>query len=691
MSDLDDVDWEQEQSEDEILQIPTLSIEPKQKKRKLAVYTENDKKAARKQHKTELHALFKRSIKRFQSDGEDKILSFLTTQLPEEFMHQREKGGTQLLLQVRDWFHHWFFLVPNDDVSEEEGRDGCDLKTLENIFSVKAGTLCQLNQLFFWILRTLSFDCRLLFTLDPLPPRPSFISSTTTSSTSMNTLENSRGNRKKVRSAAELIKPTGTNIDTCPSVENFVDGKKDESVCEDSVKRKNRTQGWVDIDPICWTEVLVEAEIKESAAPPMVFDLTDDASPTSVVRGSLERRWVPVEPMRGVFHSHEGVERLLRLRRAALAYVLALERDGKVKDVTFQYAQNPVRTRARRLDGTDSPWWDKLLQRHNTQYQDGEKKEPLESAILETSEKKIPIPTSVAAFKTHPKYILLSQLGKTQVLSPLAKPRGLFKGQLIYLREDVADLKTERQWRKSLKVVRAGEEPFKVVPVQGRKGDKGGEVATEGETKREMKLFATWQVQAAENSPLERVLDLTDFGTEDAAANNGIIDLSEDTCIPGTVDSRNNNKDTTLKDPKDNSSSLNSGSHVVITEKIPTNEHGNIEVWDADPRWVPKGAVYLPDSNTKAVAEELGLQFVPALTGFSKETRGWDRTVTKPVIQGGVVLERDLEVLVKELRRKELEKAKMVAERRETKAVKNWRRLVQLKLSREKLRIQYGY
>jgi Rad4 beta-hairpin domain 1 len=58
------------------------------------------------------------------------------------------------------------------------------------------------------------------------------------------------------------------------------------------------------------------------------------------------------------------------------------------------------------------------------------------------------IPTSKASFKNHPLYAISSSLNQREVLAPdaNARIRGVFKGEMVYLRKDVSVARTSRQW-----------------------------------------------------------------------------------------------------------------------------------------------------------------------------------------------------------------------------------------------------
>lgn len=56
-----------------------------------------------------------------------------------------------------------------------------------------------------------------------------------------------------------------------------------------------------------------------------------------------------------------------------------------------------------------------------------------------------PMPTTVGAFKMHGKYVLASHLKKYQVFWP-PEPAGEFRGEAVYLRENVQPVRSKEAW-----------------------------------------------------------------------------------------------------------------------------------------------------------------------------------------------------------------------------------------------------
>ena len=166
-----------------------------------------------------------------------------------------------------------------------------------------------------------------------------------------------------------------------------------------------------------------------------------------------ERKWIPVDVLTGKINNPSDIES--RLAKPVM-YVLAVNMKGRVKDVTRRYSSNYL-TQSRKLrvdevwfDSTLCPWLDRDNKKEDTE-------------LIKKSEEG-PLPTSVSAFKGHPLYALQRHLLKFEAIYPVEAPSlGFIKGEPVYARECVHTLLGRTAWLKEGKVVRIGEEPYKVV------------------------------------------------------------------------------------------------------------------------------------------------------------------------------------------------------------------------------------
>lgn len=119
---------------------------------------------------------------------------------------------------------------------------------------------------------------------------------------------------------------------------------------------------------------------------------------------------------------------------------------------------------------------------------------------------------------------------------------------------------------------------------------------------------------------------------------------------------------------------------------IPTNEHGNIEVWGGNSMYVPEGATFIDHPLAIKAAKSLAIQYVPALVGF--ESKG---TITIPKIGGIVVLTIYAPLLYDALFEMSAWKNEVEYNKKEEEILGKWARLARRLLTRQRLKDEYGH
>jgi len=194
-----------------------------------------------------------------------------------------------------------------------------------------------------------------------------------------------------------------------------------------------------------------------------------------------EAKWVTVDLLTGKVGCPGELE---SKASKPMLYVMAINNSGKVKDVTQRYASNFL-TQTRKLR-VEQAWLEKLLINYK---ETDDCKEDLELARIATD---APLPTSIAAFKDHPLYALQRHLLKFEAIYPPTAPTlGFIKGEAVYARECVRSLQGRTSWLKEGKVVRVGEEPYKVVKARPKWDRMSGKWLTE----EPLDVFGEWQVE----------------------------------------------------------------------------------------------------------------------------------------------------------------------------------------------------
>lgn len=272
-----------------------------------------------------------------------------------------------------------------------------------------------------------------------------------------------------------------------------------------------------------------------------------------------------------------------------------------------------------------------------------------EETSLQQSATKEPIPTSKAAFKKHPLYVIRSVLTSTEVLVPDAKKRvcGIFKGELVFLRRDVETALPAKKWLYRGRKVKDVELKRPTLRVKARKKPVN---AQQG-----FKALKTYGVgkgnDGSEESREQQILE----GSEPLG--DGMIDLfgkwQTDPWSPPYV-----------------------GPH----DPIPINEYRNIELDLINP-----GLVHIGDLERVAmVAKTLDIPYAPCLLGF--EGHGGNRT---PTIKGIVIHLHNEELLREAHAEMYNHLIQQEHEQRQKSILLRWKRLMMGVLTKDRLENEY--
>jgi xeroderma pigmentosum group C-complementing protein len=249
----------------------------------------------------------------------------------------------------------------------------------------------------------------------------------------------------------------------------------------------------------------------------------------------------------------------------------------------------------------------------------------IEDTELTSAEVREPMPRNIQDFKDHPVYALERHLRRNEVLSPKAMPSGTVgagsRGPLekVYRRKDVMIARSADKWYRMGRVVKPNEIPPKWLPKKARPRGHGFDVDDEADE------------QDAAGTPVY---------TEDQ---------------------------TDLYEPP-----------PVRNGRIPKNKFGNIDVYV--PSMIPYGAVHVRHEYAAKAAHLLGVDYAPALTGFS--FRGRHGTA---VLDGIIVAheyEESIQAVIDGLGSLE---AEVLEERRRLAALQQWRRFLMALRIRERV------
>ena len=169
-----------------------------------------------------------------------------------------------------------------------------------------------------------------------------------------------------------------------------------------------------------------------------------------------------------------------------LLYVVALDADGHIKDVTPRYASSwcTVERKAR----ISEDWWNVTLESYCPAREENEKEdEDIYTTLLSR-----PLPVKKQEFRGHPLYALPSQLLKYEAVYPKSSSvLGYYSSEPVFSRSCIHTLHCRENWLKEGKVVKKGESPYKVVQSHFIKKN----VSPNPSGKKDVHLFGQWQTE----------------------------------------------------------------------------------------------------------------------------------------------------------------------------------------------------
>lgn len=234
-----------------------------------------------------------------------------------------------------------------------------------------------------------------------------------------------------------------------------------------------------------------------------------------------------------------------------------------------------------------------------------------------------PLPTVIGTYKNHPLYALKRHLLKYEAIYPeTAAIIGYCRGEAVYSRDCVQTLHSRDTWLKQGRVVRLGEVPYKMVKGYSNRARRARLAEPQLQNQNDLGLFGKWQTE--EYQP-----------------------------------------------------------PVAVDGKVPRNEFGNVYLFL--PRMMPVGCVQLNLPNLNRVARKLGIDCVPAVTGFD-----FHKGYSHPITDGYIVCEEYKDVLLAAWENEQALIEKKEKEKREKRALENWKLLAKGLLIRERLKLRYG-
>ncbi|KAI0322385.1 Rad4-domain-containing protein [Amylostereum chailletii] len=345
-------------------------------------------------------------------------------------------------------------------------------------------------------------------------------------------------------------------------------------------------------------------------------------------------RWLPIDPIRGIVNKRKAFDPSIATNAKMrvdnrMAYVIAFEEDGYARDLTPRYAREygAKVTKVQAGGKGQRQWWEAVMGIVTRPYR--LHRDDVEDAELAANQINEGMPTTMSGFKDHALYVLERHIRKDQVIAPDTPELGKFRGEPVYSRSSVLDLKTAENWMRRGRMIKAGEQPLKFTKQRA---------STVGR-KRELEMLR-----------------------EAGAGGQG-----QDVMQAAYAE-----RQTELYRPA-----------PIVDGIIPRNNFGNIDLYVAS--MLPAGAAHIPYKGTAKIARQLGFNHAEAVTSFEfKKGRAF------PVLSGIVVAAENEEAILEAYWEAEHSAAQKEHEKRQQAVIRRWTRLVQGLRLRKRLQEQYA-
>ncbi|XP_038627907.1 DNA repair protein complementing XP-C cells isoform X2 [Tachyglossus aculeatus] len=201
-----------------------------------------------------------------------------------------------------------------------------------------------------------------------------------------------------------------------------------------------------------------------------------------------EDKWVSLDCVHGMVGQPEIC---FKYASKPVSYILGLDNDGFVQDVTKRYDPAWMTTTCK--NRIDSAWLAKTLTPYESPFTARREKEEWE---FQTKLQDQPLPTAIGEYKNHPLYVLKRHLLKYEAIYP-ETPHilGYCRGEAVYSRSCVHTLHSKDTWLKQARVVRSGEVAYKMVKGYSNRVRKARLADPRGQEQGNLALFGFWQTE----------------------------------------------------------------------------------------------------------------------------------------------------------------------------------------------------
>ncbi|OAQ31756.1 Rad4-domain-containing protein [Linnemannia elongata AG-77] len=361
------------------------------------------------------------------------------------------------------------------------------------------------------------------------------------------------------------------------------------------------------------------------------------------IYAEVNQKWITIDPVRGVVNCPLKMHPAASCTTNNLAYVVAYDEDNYVTDVTRRYTSQwttvTKKLRVQPAGPAGFDWWAQTMAVLTNPSPSVE--EDIEEAELQQAEASERMPTKLGDFNNHPIYALERHLKKFEVLHPKLPVLGHIRGEAIYPRSCVKQVRSKENWLKRARQIKSGE----VIPIKW--------IKSRPATIFQMRLQQ--QAALAGGNKME-----TDDDQGEASGENG-----DQVALFGEWQTE------PYQPP------------WVVDGRVPRNDYGRQDVFTPD--MVPIGGTHLKGRGIGRVARQLGVDFVEAVTGFEFQSR---RSV--PIIQGIIVPTESAELVMDAYREVTHHADQEALKKKRAEVLRRWRKLIKGVVLRSRLMEEYG-
>ncbi|KAF9360379.1 hypothetical protein BGX26_009625 [Mortierella sp. AD094] len=387
------------------------------------------------------------------------------------------------------------------------------------------------------------------------------------------------------------------------------------------------------------------------------------------------RKWIPIDPVRGYVNSPLKLHPSSNCLNNVLAYVVAYDEENYMTDVTRRYTSTWTTTtkklRVQPAGNSGFDWWSQTMSGLSNPYRTAE--EDLEEEELLKAEISERMPTKLGDFNNHPLYALERHIKKFEVLHPRIPVLGHIRGEAIYPRSCVKQVRSKENWLKRGRVIKSEE----VKPIKWVKSH----AATIFQMRLRQQIALSGERRVGSAKEAKHASKQRNISDEDGDYNDddGDVYQSEAKGDAERADDEGVDKiplfgewQTEAYQPP-----------WVVDGKVPRNQYGRQDVFT--PEMVPIGGTHLKGRGIGKVARLLGVDYVEAVTGFEFQSRK-----SVPVIQGVIVPTEQAELVLDAYYEIEHQRDQEAHKKKRTEALKRWRKLIKGVLIRARLAEDYG-